>query len=237
MTIRTKENIRSGIYETFEKKLENNQWRGVLKKEASTFDVQKDDVDASVDTILAATEKILAINRGVAQPDERDSLRFRRLYPMDRLISERIALDADKLFLKTMRRVIRQKSLKPINVNHFDKYTENLIVGNPLSMPLEEINPLHLIEQARRVTQMGPGGLGEDSITEEAQNLHPSEFGFLSALEGPESERIGVDTRIAWGAKIGSDGNIYQKFLNKKTGRREWLNPTDLGNKIVGLPQ
>ena len=237
MTIGTKENIRSGIYETFEKKLENNQWRGVLKKEASTFDVQKDDVDASVDTILAATEKILAINRGVAQPDERDSLRFRRLYPMDRLISERIALDADKLFLKTMRRVIRQKSLKPINVNHFDKYTENLIVGNPLSMPLEEINPLHLIEQARRVTQMGPGGLGEDSITEEAQNLHPSEFGFLSALEGPESERIGVDTRIAWGAKIGSDGNIYQKFLNKKTGRREWLSPTDLGDKIVGLPQ
>lgn len=237
MAIGTKENIRSGIYETFEKKLENNQWRGVLKKEASTFDVQKDDVDASVDTILAATEKILAINRGVAQPDERDSLRFRRLYPMDRLISERIALDADKLFLKTMRRVIRQKSLKPINVNHFDKYTENLIVGNPLSMPLEEINPLHLIEQARRVTQMGPGGLGEDSITEEAQNLHPSEFGFLSALEGPESERIGVDTRIAWGAKIGSDGNIYQKFLNKKTGRREWLSPTDLGDKIVGLPQ
>jgi DNA-directed RNA polymerase beta subunit len=233
----SKEDIRSGIYETFEKKLEDAQWRGTLKKEASTFDVQKDDVDANVDTILAATEKILAINRGLAQPDERDSLRFRRLYPMDRLISERIALDADKLFLKTMRRVIRQKSLKPINVNHFDKYTENLIVGNPLSMPLEEINPLHLIEQARRVTQMGPGGLGEDSITEDAQNLHPSEFGFLSALEGPESERIGVDTRIAWGAKIGSDGNIYQKFLNKKTGRREWLSPTDLGDKIVGLPQ
>ena len=233
----SKEDIRSGIYETFEKKLEDAQWRGTLKKEASTFDVQKDDVDANVDTILAATEKILAINRGLAQPDERDSLRFRRLYPMDRLISERIALDADKLFLKTMRRVIRQKSLKPINVNHFDKYTENLIVGNPLSMPLEEINPLHLIEQARRVTQMGPGGLGEDSITEDAQNLHPSEFGFLSALEGPESERIGVDTRIAWGAKVGSDGNIYQKFLNKKTGRREWLSPTDLGDKIVGLPQ
>tara|TARA_B100000579_G_scaffold437395_1_gene466556 strand:- start:14011 stop:14718 length:708 start_codon:yes stop_codon:yes gene_type:complete len=229
--------ILEGIFQTFEKQFENDLWSGAPEKKASTFDVQKDDISADVDTILAATEKILAINRGVADPDERDSLRFRRLYPMDRLISERIGLDADKLFLKTMRRVIRQKSLKPINVNHFDKYTENLIVGNPLSMPLEEINPLHLVEQARRVTQMGPGGLGEDSITEEAQNLHPSEFGFLSALEGPESERIGVDTRIAWGAKIGSDGNLYQKFLNKKTGRREWLNPSNLGDKIIGLPQ
>ena len=232
-----KQNILKGIHNTFESHLENDQWRGLLDKKASTFDVQKDDVSADVDTILAATEKILAINKGIAEPDERDSLRFRRLYPMDRLISERISLDADKLFLKTMRRIIRQKSLKPVGVNHFDKYTENLIVGNPLSMPLEEINPLHLIEQARRVTQMGPGGLGEDSITEEAQNLHPSEFGFLSALEGPESERIGVDTRIAWGAKIGSDGHIYQRFRNKKTGKREWLNPSNLGNKIIGLPQ
>ena len=236
-----KKKILKEIFQTYEKQFENNlcadSSKDKTEKSASTFDVQKDDINADVDTILAATEKILAINRGVADPDERDSLRFRRLYPMDKLISERIGLDADKLFLKTMRRVIRQKSLKPINVNHFDKYTENLIVGNPLSMPLEEINPLHLIEQARRVTQMGPGGLGEDSITEEAQNLHPSEFGFLSALEGPESERIGVDTRIAWGAKIGNDGNLYQKFMNKRTGKREWLNPSNLGDKIIGLPQ
>jgi len=232
-----KKNILKGIHDTFESHLENDQWRGLLNKKASTFDVQKDDISADIDTILAATEKILAVNKGITDPDERDSLRFRRLYPMDSLISERISLDADKLFLKTMRRIIRQKSLKPVGVNHFDKYSEGLIVGNPLSMPLEEINPLHLIEQARRVTQMGPGGLGEDSITEEAQNLHPSEFGFLSTLEGPESERIGVDTRLAWGAKIGDDGNIYQKFVNKRTGRREWLNPADLSSKIIGLPQ
>lgn len=226
------------IRDAFSRKFEDLQWRDKLEpKQASTFDVKDDDVTGNVDTILAATEKILAINRGVADPDERDSLRFRRVYPMDRLISERISLDADKLFLKSMRRILRQKTLKPINVNHFDKYTENLIVGNPLSMPLEEINPLHLIEQSRRITQMGPGGLGEDSITEEAQNLHPSEFGFLSALEGPESERIGVDTRLAYGSKIGSDGHIYQKFLNKKTGRREWLNSSDLAGKILGLPQ
>ena len=120
-----KKKILKEIFQTYEKQFENNLWADSSKdkteKSASTFDVQKDDINADVDTILAATEKILAINRGVADPDERDSLRFRRLYPMDKLISERIGLDADKLFLKTMRRVIRQKSLKPINVNHFDK--------------------------------------------------------------------------------------------------------------------
>lgn len=230
--------LRAGIHATFESELEDLGWKGQLQKRAATvFDVTPDDTDAGVDTILAATEKILAVNRGLVPPDERDSLKFRKLYPLDKLLSERISLDADKIFLKTMRRIIRQRSLKSVGVNHFDKYTENLIVGNPLSMPLEEINPLHLIEQARRVTQMGPGGLGEASITEEAQNLHPSEFGFLSALEGPESERIGVDTRLAYGTKIGDNGLIYQKFKNRRSGHHEWLSPVDLSGKVVGLPQ
>jgi DNA-directed RNA polymerase beta subunit len=200
-------------------------------------DESDDEVDAGIDTILAATEKILAVNQGLADPDNRDSLRFRKLYGMDRLVGERIALDADKILRNTMRRVARAGNLKSVTPGHFSGYTEGLVVGNPLSLPLEEINPMHLLEQSRRVTQMGPGGLPSDSsITEDAMNLHPSEFFFLSAIEGPESSRIGVDTRIAWGAKMGSDGNIYQRFRNKRTGKIEWLNSSDLDGKVVGLP-
>ena len=200
-------------------------------------DDDDDEIDGGLDTVLAATEKILAVNRGVTDPDERDSLRFRKIYTMDKLLGERIALDSEKLLRNTMRRVSRTGNLSSIGTGHFNGYAENLIVGNPLSLALEEINPMHLTEQSRRVSQMGPGGLsGSSSITEEAQNLHPSEFFFLSAIEGPESERIGVDTRTAWGSKIGSDGLIYQKFRNKRTGDVEWLSAKDLDNKVVALP-
>ncbi|NDB66334.1 MAG: hypothetical protein EB165_07790 [Euryarchaeota archaeon] len=211
-------------------------------KEAATQpfkydDEDDDDIDGGLDTIMAASEKVLAVNRGLTDPDERDSLRFRRIHTMDKLLGERIALDADKILRNTMRRVARQGNLKSIVPGHFNGYSEGLVVGNPLSLPLEEINPLHLLEQARRVTQMGPGGLpSSSSITEDAQNLHPSEFFFLSAIEGPESERIGVDTRTAWGTKIGSDGKLYQRFKNKRTNQYEWLSPQDLEGKVVGLP-
>ena len=230
--------IAKSIHEMFTVSLETDDWTGGAEKEASSFQVLDDDIGGGVDTILAATEKILAVNRGIAEPDERDSLRFKALHPMGKLLEERIDLDANSIFRRTMRRIARQKSLKPVNINHFNGYAQNLIVGNSLSMPLEEINPLHLLEQARRVSQMGPGGLPSDqSITEEAQNLHPSEFGFLSVLEGPESGRIGVDTRLAWNTKIGTDGKIYQRWKDKKTGKYNWLNPTDLSDKIIGLPQ
>ena len=198
---------------------------------------QDDEIDGGVDTLLAASEKVLAVNRGLVDPDERDSLRFRKVYGPDKLLKERIDMDADKVMRNTVRRISRTGNLSGINPGHFNSYSEKLITGNPLSLALEEINPMHLTEQSRRVSQMGPGGLpSSTSITEDAQNLHPSEFMFLSAIEGPESERIGVDTRIAWGAKMGSDGNIYQRFRNKRTGKYEWLSAKDLENKIVALP-
>ena len=195
------------------------------------------EIPADVDTILAATEKLLAVNRGEAEPDERDSLEFRRVMTPDKLFAERVSLDADKLRRVAMRRIAKTRNLQPIGAGHFDNYAEGLIVGHPLSSPLEEINPLALAEQARRITSMGPGGLpSEDSITAEAQALHPSQFGFISSIEGPESSKIGVDTRLAWGARVGDDGKIYQQFVHKPSGKKKWVSPNDLVNKTVGLP-
>ena len=48
-----------------------------------------DDVSMSPDALLAITEKLLAVNRGHAAPDERDSLAFRRVHTPDKLFAER----------------------------------------------------------------------------------------------------------------------------------------------------
>lgn len=196
-----------------------------------------DDVPVDVDAVLHATGKLLAVNRGEAEPDERDALMYRTILGPDKLMSERVDLDAGKLRFNAMKRLSRMRNLKAFQPGHFDGYATGLMIGNPLSSPLEEINPMHLVEQSRRITQMGPGGLpSEDSISAEAQALHPSSFGFLDILAGPESSRIGVDTRAAWGTKIGSDGKIYQRFKDRKKGVYRWLNPEDLHGKTLGIP-
>lgn len=208
------------------------------------FDEDDNDtyVPVGVRGLLSASEKLLAINRGLDDVDERDSYAYKRLWGVDKHLEERIKLDAGKLRTGLMRNVVKHKNLNAAYPFLFDAYSKNLILGdtqeaNPLSSPLEEINPMHILEQARRITQMGPGGIGSsDAITEEAQSVHPSQFGFVSAIEGPESEKIGIDVRLAWGSKIGSDGKIYQQFKNKRTGQMEWLSPADIKNKVVKLP-
>lgn len=206
-------------------------------REPSAFNEADEEIPVGLHGVLAATEKLLAVNRGLVPTDERDSQQFKRVYSTDKLMRERVKLDADKVRFNILRRAAKTKNLSGLHAFAFDTYTEGQLLSNPLSMPLEEINPIQLVEQARRVTLMGPGGLGStNAITEDMQSIHPSQFGFLSTLEGPESERVGIDSRAAWGVRLGSDGKLYNRFQDTKTGKFKWLSASDLDGHVVRLP-
>lgn len=133
---------------------------------------QDEYIPVGIDGLLHASEKLLAVNRGLDKPDERDSLIFKRFMTTDRLLAERISMDADRVRGKVMPAIAKQRSLRSLHPFMFDHYMEGFLLGNPLSTPLEEINPLHLVEQSRRVTQMGPGGIGSDNAVTEDMQCH-----------------------------------------------------------------
>jgi len=150
------------------------------QKEASSFgshsrEVQDDGEEYSqvgVGGILAATENLLAVNRGLKPPDERDSAQYKKTFRTHQLLADRIRLDAGKLRKSLLHRVAKQRNLKSLHSFYFDPYVEGQILGNALSAPLEEINPMQLVEQSRRTTLMGPGGLGSDQAITEATQCH-----------------------------------------------------------------
>ena len=204
-----------------------------MTQEKFVFDLDPGDTyRPGLPALLETTKNLIRIGRGEQEPDERDALYFGRVYEPGKLIGERISLDADKSIRGAMRRVNMRRNLSPLGPNQFGGLVEKFITSHQLSMPLEETNPLHVLEQNRRITQMGPGGIpSEDSVTEEAAAIHPSIFGFLSAWEGPESSTAGVDTRLATGTKLGSDGSIYQKWKDRRSGKMVWLNASDMAGK------
>jgi hypothetical protein len=158
-------------------------------------------VPVGIDSIVAASGKLLAINQGLTEQDDRDHYAFKRVMTPAKFLTERIRLDSDRVRRMAVSLIARKRSLDALTPGAFDGYVNGLISGNPLALPLEEINPLHLLEQARRLTHMGPGGIGSaDAITPSMQAVNASQFGFVSATEGPEcfSDDTEVFTKEGW---------------------------------------
>jgi len=180
-------------------------------------------VPIGVDGLLAASEKVLAVSRGVTEPDKRDSLPNDRIYRADRLMAERVKLDHGKTLRSAMWRMARAKNLSVLSPGAFSNYTEGYLTGNPLANALEEINPMHITEQKLRITKMGPGGIGDpNAVTSDMQSVSSTQFGFVDPLAGPEclDEKSEVFTLRGW--VPWSEVTDDEVFACKVEGRLEW---------------
>jgi len=136
--------------------------------EASDIPSASDDQYAPVGVggLVAATQKALAMNRGLMDQDHRDGIQFKRIMNTPELLAERVKLDSTGSFRRIMGHAARHRSLKGFMPGALSDLVEKHITGSQLSSPLEEINPLDVLNQARRVTLMGPGGISSaDMIT------------------------------------------------------------------------
>jgi DNA-directed RNA polymerase subunit beta len=190
----------------------------------------------SADVLLDVADKLVAINKGERDPDDRDHLAYMHLHGPEDLIAERLG----KNYLavrKALWRASMASSLKGVPTNLFNPSIQAAITSSGLGQPLESINPIQIYEQQGRVSRMGEGGIPSlDAIPDEARNVQPSHFGFVDPLVTPDSLRVGVDSRIARNARKGNDGRIYSPFHDAQTGGVVWRTPQDVADAVVAFP-
>jgi DNA-directed RNA polymerase subunit beta len=152
-------------------------------------------------------------------------------------LKERIEKDAGRTARDMLYRVRRDKSLRRMPSGALNPYVDSLLLGSNLAQPLEETNPLQLYEQHMRLTRFGEGGVGSpELVTADARDVNPGQLGFIDPIAGPESERIGTDTRIAYRTFKGRDQQLYGEFMNAQNGSIEYIRPEDLDNKVIAFP-
>jgi DNA-directed RNA polymerase beta subunit len=194
----------------------------------------KTGIDA--DVLRRATEKMLAVSRSEEDADDRDSPEFKEYLGPEDLLAERVSRDSGRLTQNLLRKLRRTRDLKSVPRSALNPYMQSFVLGSGLATPLEESNPLHYLEQMNRVTGFGEGGIGsEAAITDDARELNPNQLGFIGTVEGPESGRIGVDGRVAFGAFKGNDKRIYGHFKDAKTGEDLYLRPDQTSSRTVGF--
>jgi len=193
-----------------------------------------DKVDAP--TWLAATRKLLAINKGEDETDDRDNPAFQTLLGPEDLLAERFGRDKNMLRRMLWKGTIR-KNLDHIPSGILTSGLLSAITDSGLGNPGEEINPGMLIEQMYRVSRLGEGGIPSvDSVPDEARSVQPGQFGFIDSLVTPESLKAGVDSRFAYAAEKGKDGRMYAPFRDARTGQTVFKSPQEITKAVLAFP-
>ena len=190
--------------------------------------------NVSPELIFRITNKLLNIQRGKEEVDDRDSLAYQTLHSTDDFIKERIHKDGGGLLRQALWKASGKKSVEPLRYNFLAPYL-SAVLRSSFANPLEEVNPLELLDQHHRVTRLGEGGISDTSaVPMEARTVQPSHFLFIDPVKTPESDKLGVDTRIAY--KTYRRGNQLVTPVHDRTGKLVYVTPEALTKAVVAFP-
>ena len=205
--------------------------------EVNTRTLGKPYANLSTDLLTDASAKLLHVNQGTADEDDRDHPANRTFHSVEDFLGDRVALDAGKIGRNLLYRATYDRSLKHLSPGHFTPQLEKLVVSNQLTQVVPGLNPLEIYDQHNRVIQLGEGGLSSvESIPVSSRNLQAGQIGLIDPIRSSESMSIGVDQRFTVAARKGDDGHVYYPVLNRRTGQKEYVNPVMLHNKTLAFP-
>ena len=84
---------------------------------------------------------------------------------------------------------------------------------SPLSQYMDQTNPLAEITHKRRLSSLGPGGVGRDQAGFAVREIHPSHFGRICPIETPEGQNAGLVGSLASYAQINSNGFLLSPAI------------------------
>ena len=187
--------------------------------------------------IMDVTKKLINVNQGKAETDDRDALAYQRVLGPEDLFAERVARDAGGVGRRTLWRATFKGGVQHIPAGVLSPQLRSLLLKSGLAAPLEEVNPLEIFDQQVRVTRMGEGGMPSmDSVPDAARSVQPSHFGAIDPIRAPEGMKIGVDSRVTHHTYRGSDGQIYMDMINARSGKSERVGAQQLAKSVVAFP-
>lgn len=217
--------------------LEDLMHKSELRPDATEYTLGKPIDRVTGEALHLATSKMLKVQSGTAQPDDRDSIIFKDL---------RSAADFARDKLEAARRGVQIKAGRKLNTTanirdivSFDMFNEPVrqsFTKNSAVRAATQINPIEMVSSAMQTTLMGTGGIKSDrSVTNEAKFVDPSHFGFLDPINTPEGTKTGVSLRMPMGVKkIGNTPHV--PLYNLQTGKTEYVPPAKFMASTVVLP-
>ncbi|MBN1169356.1 DNA-directed RNA polymerase subunit beta [Candidatus Woesebacteria bacterium] len=201
-----------------------------IPNEKENWVVQKQD-------LVGALQYLIGLQNGKGTVDDIDHLSNRRL----RRVGELVATNAFRIGLLRLERSIKEKmSLispddkpKPANLINARPLIASLnefFRSNQLSTILDDTNPLSEVDNLRRVSVLGPGGINRERASFSIRDVNSSQYGRIDPVRTPEGPNIGLVTYLSLYARVNEYGFIetpYRKVEKVKKGNKTKAKVTD----------
>lgn len=190
-----------------------------------------------LDDVVATTSYLIKLQNGEGRTDDIDHLANRRV----RRVGELVAQTAFRIGLLRLERAIREKmSLVAVE----EKITPSFLVNarpviasvneffrsNQLSTILDQTNPLSELDNLRRLSVMGPGGISRERASFSIRDIGSSQYSRVCPIRSPEGPNIGLVTYMALYTQVNDYGFLeapYRKVKKVKRGNSVKMKVTD----------
>ena len=186
--------------------------------------------------IIAAISYLFLLGKGRGKVDDIDHLANRRLRRVGELVSQ-VALRPGLLRLERMIKermsfVSTSQEAGPammVNARPVIASLNEFFRSNQLSTILDQTNPLSELDNVRRLSVMGPGGLTRERASFSIRDIGSSQYGRICPIRTPEGPNIGLVTNLSLYARINEYGFIetpYRRVEKVKSGGKTKMRVT-----------
>jgi len=175
--------------------------------------------------IVAVMGEIIRLNNNIAaKSDNIDHLGNRRVKVLGELLQDKLrtAFSQMERIIKDRMSTMEVDSILPsqlINPRPFVARLKEFFSSGQLSQFMDQHNPLSELENKRRLSAMGPGGLTKERASFEVRDVHPSHYGRICPIQTPEGPNIGLVGQLSLYASISPLGFILTPYRKVKNGR------------------
>jgi len=209
----------------------------INKKLDLNLEIKKENLVLTKQDIISTIKYLVNLTKGRGEFDNIDHLGNRRL----RTVGELISMYGIRIgMLRTEKEIKERMSLVANDINPTPAQIVNskpVIMAinsfyrtSQLSTIVDQTNPLSELDNMRRVTVGGPGGIEKEHASFSIRDISSSQYGRICPIRSPEGPNIGVVIYLALYSRVNKYGLLetpYKKVLKEKINGKIRIKITD----------
>jgi len=193
--------------------------------------------------LVGTIRYLIRLQNGQGTVDDIDHLANRRIKPVGELVAEH----AFRIGLLRLERAVKEKmslfscdqKITPaqiVNPRPVIAAINEFFRTNQLSTILDQTNPLSELDNLRRISVMGPGGITRERTSFSIRDVNASQYGRICPVRSPEGPNIGLVTYLALYARVNEYGFLETPYYRVEKVKRGGKVKMRVTQEVVYLP-